>query len=70
MTAALNWINAHPWISLALLAAACLWALRRHRTRRRPDLRIRTRREQARFDPLQTVYSPKGYRRPRTPRKD
>lgn len=66
---------AHPWTVLGvlvILAAAVKagetlragWKRRKSRA-----VRLRSEQEQKRFDPLATVYQPKGYRRAKEPRQ-
>ena len=58
------WAASHPWMAsaavvLALFAVVAL--IRKSRRRSRPLLR--SAKEQAAFKPVQTVYTPKRYRR-------
>lgn len=72
---AAQWIVNHPWAvlgALVILAAAIrlVGRLGAKSQSRKALALLRPAREQARFDPLTTVYSPKSYRRERrTPRK-
>ena len=71
ITTAAQWLTQHPFLVLgvlvilagALRAGASLHA--GFRSRKARGLRLRTAKEQQRFDPVGTVYSPKGYRRQR-----
>ena len=71
MTAA-QWAIAHPWLVFgALLALAIkLAGLFRTGARRgkKPARLMRSRKQQGRFDPVRTHYSPKQYRRERDKR--
>lgn len=65
------WIAQHPLFAVAsviFLATVfkCAQVVRkRWRIRKASTLRIRPQKEQARFEPVRTVYTPKGYRRER-----
>ena len=71
---AARWVTLHPWkVLCALVILAGTWKaverLRAGSSSRKGKGLMRSAREQARFDPAQTVYSPKGYRRERKPRR-
>lgn len=61
------WAASHPWIASAALVLALFLAVglasRMVRRRRRPLLR--SAKAQAAFKPVQTVYTPKSFRRER-----
>ena len=61
------WAASHPWITSAVAVLALFLAVgivsRMVRRRSRPLLR--SAKEQAAFKPVQTVYTPKRYRRER-----
>ena len=71
ITTTARWLTQHPFLVLCVLVilAAALKAgasLRAgFRSRRARGLRLRPAQEQAHFDPVRAVYSPKGYRKPR-----
>ena len=71
---AAKWVAQHPWqvlCALVILAAVLKLAerLRAGWSSRKGTGLMRSAQEQAQFDPVQTVYAPKGYRRERTPRR-
>jgi hypothetical protein len=72
---ALQWAAAHPWWllgSLVGIGLAIRWigaSRRSRRGRAAATPLLRSLREQRRFSHLSTIYSPKSYRRERTPKK-
>lgn len=72
---AVDLFQQHPWavsFGLVILATALtgymqrLWSSRRRR--KASAVRLRNAEEQAHFEPVKTVYAPRGYRRWRGPR--
>lgn len=69
--AAAGWVASHPLLVLgAVVAFAAVVSLAGRlraaaRRRRAARVRLRTPKEQGRFNPVSTVYAPKQYRRPR-----
>lgn len=65
-----RWMAQHPFAvlgALVTLAAAIklVWRLRAGFRSSKARALLRTVQEQKRFEPVQTVYNPKGYRKPR-----
>lgn len=70
---AARWVALHPWMVLCgMVILAAAWKagerLRVGWSSRRKGL-LRSAQEQRQFDPLSSVYCPKGYRRERKPRR-
>ncbi len=69
-----SWLSSHPrmataWTVVIMLSLAWLWrGYRVSKARAQFKPRLRTRGEQARVKVVDTVYTPKSYRRRRPPR--